>query len=76
MRHPLLRDNEIAQIVLEGMIETMGFSDVAVNTTTGSVLIHYDSETLSKDQLIEMGIAWAQYLDDCKKGKRADPPVF
>ena len=35
-----------------------------------------DGRLLAKNQLIEMGIAWADYLDKVKAGKDAEPPHF
>ena len=76
IRHPALHNAATAEIARKGMLETNGVSSVETNTVSGSILILYDAAVLSRDQLIDMGIAWAGYLDKIKDGKTAEPPHF
>ncbi len=76
LRHPALHNEATARITKEGMLATAGVNSVEINCLSGSVLILYDASLLSKDQLIAMGVAWAEYLDTVKAGKAAEPPSF
>ena len=76
IRHPALHNPKTAALVQEKMQATHGVSSITCNTVSGSVLILYDSAVLSKEALIEMGTAWALYLDSIQQGKTAAPPDF
>ena len=76
IRHPAVHNAVTAEIVKKGILATKGVDSVEINTLSGSVLILYDASLLSKNQLIEMGLAWADYLDKVKAGKDAKPPQF
>ena len=48
-------------------LESMdGVTSVELNTQSGSALIQYNADVLSKDMLIEKGIEWARWLDSTK----------
>ena len=76
IRHPAMHNAATAEIVEKGILATKGVNSVEINTLSGSILILYDATLLAKNQLIEMGIAWADYLDKVKAGKDAEPPHF
>ena len=76
LRHPALHNPKTAALVQEKMQATHGVTSVQCNTLSESVLILYDSAVLSKEALIEMGTAWALYLDSVVQGKAATPPDF
>ena len=76
IRHPALHNAQTADIAQKGMLATHGVTSVEINTVSGSVLILYDASVLSKDDLINMGVAWAGYLDSVKAGNAAEPPIF
>ena len=76
IRHPALRKAEISALTQKKMKETYGVNQVETNTLSGSILILYDCTILSKDRLIEMGTAWANYLDQVNRGLAVAPPEF
>ncbi|MCR4665974.1 MAG: hypothetical protein K5657_01630 [Desulfovibrio sp.] len=76
IRHPALHSEGTAKTAQQEMQKTHGVERVDYNTVSGSLLILYDSDILSKDQLIAMGEAWAAYLNAVQQKKEASPPVF
>ena len=54
LRHPALKDKATAELVstVAGGVE--GVTSVQVNPVTGSLLLYYDPEKLSREQLLEL----------------------
>ena len=46
-----------------------GVRQVEVNPLSGSALLLYDSSRLSRERLMEMGVAWAVWLDEARAGR-------
>ena len=74
LRHPALQDRQVAELARQGIAAIPGVQQVEVNTLSGSALLHYDSKRLSRDKLMEMGVAWAVWLDEARAGRIAAPP--
>lgn len=74
LRHPALQDRQVAELARQGIAAIPGVQQVEVNTLSGSALLHYDSKRLSREKLMEMGIAWAVWLDEARAGRIAAPP--
>lgn len=69
LRHPALHNQEVARLTHDGIAAIPGVLNVEVNPLSGSALLLYDSERLNKDQLMEMGVAWALWLDAARDGR-------
>lgn len=76
IRHPALRRATVVATAEEKLKSIDGVRSTEFNTLSGSVLILYDSDTISKDRLLEIGEAWAVYLDAAAAGQAAQPPQF
>ncbi len=74
LRHPALQDRQVAELARQGIAAIPGVQQVEVNTLSGSALLHYDSKRLSREKLMEMGVAWAVWLDEARAGRIAAPP--
>lgn len=67
LRHPALKDTDTAELVSTVVSGVEGITAVQVNPLTGSLLIFYDPETLSREQLLalaEQGMAFLPNLDE------------
>ena len=62
LRHPALRDAATADMAAAVIGGVEGVESVRVNPLTGSLLIFYDAETLSRERLLELA-------------EQFDPPV-
>lgn len=69
LRHPALRDAQVAALAQRGIAAIPGVRQVEVNTLSGSALLLYDSSRLGRDRLMEMGVAWAVWLDEARAGR-------
>ena len=61
LRHPSLKASETADMVADMMRSVDGVTDVHVNPVTGSLLLYYDTQVLSRSDLWDMarqGAAW------------------
>ncbi len=76
IRHPALHNQATASIAVARMCEIPGIENVQSNTVSGSLLILYDTDVLSKNELIPMGEAWAGYFNAVQAGEAATPPNF
>ena len=68
LRHPALQDRQVAELARQGIAAIPGVRQVEVNPLSGSALLHYDSKCLSREKLMEMGVAWAVWLDEARAG--------
>ncbi len=66
VRHPALTKEAVAQEAKQRLESMDGISSVELNVQTGSALIQYNADVLSKDMLIEKGIEWARWLDSTR----------
>lgn len=66
VRHPALTKDAVAAEAKQRLESMDGISSVELNVQTGSALIQYNAEVLSKDMLIEKGIEWARWLDSTR----------
>lgn len=69
LRHPALQNRQVAELAQQGIAAIPGVRQVEVNTLSGSALLLYDSGRLSREQLMEMGVAWAVWLDEARDGR-------
>lgn len=61
LRHPSLKTSETAEMVAGMMRSVDGVTDVQVKPVTGSLLLYYDTQVLSRSDLWDMarqGAAW------------------
>ncbi|MDO4840271.1 MAG: hypothetical protein Q3990_06300, partial [Desulfovibrionaceae bacterium] len=56
VRHPALTKEAVAAEAKQRLESMDGISSVELNMQTGSALIQYNADVLSKDMLIEKGI--------------------
>ena len=63
VRHPALTKPAVAAEARDRLLKMQGVTDIELNTETGSALIHYDAQVLSRDELIAGGIEWARWLN-------------
>ena len=54
LRHPALKHAATADMAAAVVVGVEGVTKASVNPVTGSLLIFYDSETLSRDKLMEL----------------------
>ena len=66
LRHPALQDRQVAALAQQGIAAIPGVRQVEVNPLSGSALLLYDSSRLSRERLMEMGVAWAVWLDEAR----------
>jgi copper chaperone CopZ len=74
IRHPALRAQHVADTVEKTLGSIDGVQSVECNNMVGSVLILYDSTVLQREQLLQMGANWAQWLDAVLAGEKRLPP--
>ena len=63
VRHPALTKEAVAAEAKQRLESMDGISSVELNVQTGSALIQYNADVLSKDMVIEKGIEWARWLN-------------
>lgn len=68
LRHPALQNHQVARLAQDGIAAIPGVLSVEVNPLSGSALLHYDHNRLNRDQLMQMGVAWAVWLDAARDG--------
>ncbi len=66
VRHPALTKESVALEAKQRLESMDGVTSVELNTQSGSALIQYNADVLSKDMLIEKGIEWARWLDSTR----------
>lgn len=76
IRHPALRREAVAAAAKEKLEAIDGVRSTDFNTLSGSVLILYDNDAIGKDRLLEIGEAWAAYLDAVEAGQAGPQPEF
>lgn len=74
LRHPALQNRQVAELAQRGIAAIPGVEHVEVNSLSGSVLLQYDSRRLSREQLMELGVAWAVWLDEARAGRLGPLP--
>ena len=74
LRHPALRNAQVAALAQRGIAAIPGVRQVEINTLSGSALLLYDSSRLNRNQLMELGVAWAVWLDEALAGRICSPP--
>ncbi|MBQ4616351.1 MAG: cation transporter [Mailhella sp.] len=62
LRHPALKDKASAELVCGVVREVDGITAVESNPNTGSLLIYYDTEKLTREQLLELAEQGAAFL--------------
>lgn len=62
LRHHALKNPELAAVVQETAGSLEGVTSVTVNPVTGSLLLFYDPDRLSREQLLGMAAEWAALL--------------
>ena len=67
LRHPALRNAATADMVASMVSGVDGVESVQVNPRTGSLLIFYDAEKLSREKLLELAKQGAPLLPEEKK---------
>ena len=63
VRHPALTKEAVAAEAKQRLESMDGIRSVVLNVQTGSALIQYNADVLSKDMVIEKGIEWARWLN-------------
>lgn len=76
IRHPALRHEGVLRLAREKMSSIEGVQSVEGNSLSGSILITYDSKTITRARLFAVGEAWACYLDAVNAGKDCPVPHF
>lgn len=75
LRHPALEKEQIAILARTSLEGIPGVQEVSINTQTGSALLLYDPSQIDQDTLVDKGVLWAQWLDDClHTGAVSQPP--
>lgn len=62
LRHPALKDGATAELVSSVVGGVEGILAVQANPVTGSLLIYYDTEKLSREQLLELAEQGAAFV--------------
>ena len=62
LRHPALKDAATAELVCSVVGAVDGITSVQSNPRTGSLLIFYDAEKLSREQLLELAEQGAAFM--------------
>ncbi|MBQ8665044.1 MAG: hypothetical protein IJ474_04595 [Mailhella sp.] len=75
LRHPALKDAATAELVRSVVGEVAGITSAQVNPVTGSLLIYYDPEMLSREQLLELAEQAAAFLPAVDETVPADAPA-
>lgn len=75
LRHPALLTPGVADAARASLQGIPGVLEVSVNTQTGSALLIYDPAVIAQDMLVDKGVLWARWLDDClRDGTLSQPP--
>ena len=75
LRHPALHQHQVVAEIQPRILSIKGIQSAEFNERSGSLLLHYDIDVLSRDELIQQALPWASYLDECLKGHIATPPA-
>lgn len=70
LRHPALKKPDLADMALSVVKSVEGVTDVRVNPVTGSMLLFYDTEKLSREQLLALAHQCSAFLPDEEEGQR------
>ena len=62
LRHPALKDRDTAELVCSVVGAGEGITAVQANPLTGSLLIYYDAEKLTREQLLELAEQGAAFI--------------
>ena len=62
LRHPALKDRDTAELVCTVVGGVEGITSVQANPLTGSLLIYYDVEKLTREQLLELAEQGAAFI--------------
>ena len=62
LRHPALKDRDTAELVCSVVGAVEGIASVQANPLTGSLLIYYDAEKLTREQLLELAEQGAAFI--------------
>ena len=62
LRHPALKQGETADMAAAALGAVDGVTEVKVNSVTGSLLLFYDPEVLSREKLLELAEQGAALL--------------
>ena len=62
LRHPALKDKATAELVCTVVGGVDGITAVQANPVTGSLLIYYDAEKLTREQLLELAEQGAAFI--------------
>lgn len=75
LRHPALKQREIADMAAASLGAVDGVTEVKVNPVTGSLLLFYDPEVLSREKLLklaEQGTAVLPQVSSAKTKRSGD----
>ena len=64
LRHPALREAATAELICSVVSGVDGITAVQANPVTGSLLIYYDPEKLSREQLLELAEQGMAFLPE------------
>ncbi len=67
LRHPALKDRATAELITTVVEGVEGITAVQSNPLTGSLLIYYDAEKLSREQLLELAEQGAMFIPGFQK---------
>lgn len=62
LRHSALKDKDTVELISSLVAGVEGITSVQANPFTGSLLICYDPETLTRDQLLELAEQGARFI--------------
>ena len=75
LRHPALKDKATAELVCTVVSGVDGITAVQANPVTGSLLIYYDAEKLTREQLIELAEQGTAFIPGMNgEGASAEAP--
>ena len=67
LRHPSLKRAEDAELVRGFLASLPGILRVTVNSRTGSLLLEYDPDQISREDLLALKVIIKELFDDCDK---------
>lgn len=74
LRHPGLMREDVCALIQQRFSGIDGVSGVETNPRTGSMLVTYDPEKFTTDDLIAHGTKWGAWLDALHSGQNLPAP--
>lgn len=75
LRHPALKNREQAELATAFISGVDGVTEARANPMTGSLLIFYDAEKLSREKLLDMARQGASLLPDDEQAHDGKSPA-